>query len=248
MVCSRRQQQFQGFTLIELLVALTIFAIMSAGIFTIFNSFQSVKEITDRDSKRLYEYQKAFTVLGRDIRQMVARPIKDEFGTTAPALRGDENIIEFTRAGWNRPPFIKTRRSELQRVKYVIEEGGLQRYYWNVLDRADSSLPKHFLVLEGVEEIKFKYFRKTEQNEIREEFTWPVQTNSFSANNTNNNANNANQQNQGGGSASCGISDRSNLDLPLVVEVVLVTKEFGELTKKYLLPIDYANVVMGKCS
>lgn len=233
-----------GFTLIELLVALTIFAIMSAGIFTIFNSFQTVKENTDRDSKRLYEYQKAFTVIERDIRQIVARPIKDEFGSAAPALRGEDNHMEFTRAGWNRPPFIKTRRSELQRVKYMVEEGGLQRYYWTVLDRADGSLPEHFLVLEGVEEVKFKYFRKTDQNEIREEFSWPVQTNSVSAASLNNGNNN---QAAGGDGSACGITDRSNVELPLLIEITLVTPEFGELMKKYLIPMEYANAVIPKC-
>lgn len=234
----------RGFTLIELLVALTIFAIMSAGIFTIFNSFQTVKDTTDRDSKRLYEYQKAFTVIERDIRQMVARPIKDEFGSEAPALRGEDNTLEFTRAGWNRPPFIKTRRSELQRVKYLVEEGGLQRYYWNVLDRADSSLPESFLVLSGVEDVKFKYFRKTDQNEIKEEFSWPVQTNSVSSAAL---ANNGNDQAATGTGANCGISDRSNVELPLVVEVSFTTPEFGELIKKYLIPIEYANAVISKC-
>lgn len=226
-----------GFTLIELLVALTIFAIMSAGIFTIFNSFQTVKENTDRDSKRLYEYQKAFTVIERDIRQIVARPIKDEFGSAAPALRGEDNHMEFTRAGWNRPPFIKTRRSELQRVKYMVEEGGLQRYYWTVLDRADGSLPEHFLVLEGVEEVKFKYFRKTDQNEIREEFSWPVQGGPTpDPENT-----------VGGTGALCGITNRTNVELPLLIEITLVTPEFGELMKKYLIPMEYANAVIPKC-
>ena len=237
-------QRPRGFTLIELLVALTIFAIMSAGIFTIFNSFQTVKETTDREAKRLYEYQKAFTVIERDIRQMVARPIKDEFGSIAPALRGEDNYMEFTRGGWNRPPFIKIRRSELQRVKYIVEEGGLQRYYWKVLDRADNTLPESFMVLEGVEEVKFKYFRKTDQNEIREEFNWPVQTNSVSSNVL---ANQSGNQPAGGDGQLCGIKNRSNVELPLVVEVTLVTPEFGELVKKYLIPMDYANAVIDKC-
>ncbi|MDX1692697.1 MAG: type II secretion system minor pseudopilin GspJ [Ketobacteraceae bacterium] len=234
----------QGFTLIELLVALTIFAIMSAGIFTIFNSFQTVKENTDRDAQRLYEYQKAFTVIERDIRQMVARPIRDEFGTTAPALRGEDNHMEFTRAGWNRPPFVKIRRSELQRVKYIVEEGGLQRYYWKVLDRADNSLPERFMVLEGVEEVKFKYFRKTDQNEIREEFNWPVQTNAVPAQALGGQGKN---QTVGGDGTACGIQNRSNIELPLVVEVTLTTPEFGELVKKYLIPMEYANAIIPNC-
>ena len=235
----------RGFTLIELLVSLVIFAIMSAGVFSIFNSFQTVKDITDRDSKRLYEYQKAFTVLGRDIQQMAPRPIKDEFGTDQPALKGEDNIIEFTRAGWNRPPFIKTRRSELQRVKYVIEEGGLQRYYWDVLDRADTSLPRQVLVLEGVEEIKFKYFRKTDQNDIREEFSWPVQSDSYvSSSDTTSAGNSAGSGNTG---QRCGIASKGLVEIPIIVEVTIVTSEFGELVKKYLIPNEYADAVLQSC-
>lgn len=33
------------------------------------------------------------------------------------------------------------KRSELQRVAYVLEENTLYRYYWNVLDRAEDSTP-----------------------------------------------------------------------------------------------------------
>lgn len=224
-----------GFTLIELLVALTIFAIMSAGIFTIFNSFQTVKDITDRDSKRLYEYQKAFNVIGRDILQMVPRPIKDEFGSDQPALKGEENIIEFTRAGWNKPKFIKTKRSELQRVRYVVEEGDLQRIYWDVLDRADNTEPKQFVVLEGIEEVKFRYYRKTDLKEIKEEYSWP--------NDSLKGLGGSQQQPQ----SSCGIGERVNVELPLVVEITLIGQDFGELSKKYLIPVDYADAFFDKC-
>ena len=186
---------------------------------------------------------------------MAPRPINDDFGTDQPALKGEENIIEFTRAGWNRPPFITTRRSELQRVKYVIEEGGLQRYYWNVLDRADTSLPKQVLVLEGVEEVKFKYFRKTDQNEIREEFSWPVQSDSYVSPNTvsSNTAssNTAGGSGEGNGSGNtgqrCGIASKGLVEIPIIVEVTLVTTEFGELIKKYLIPNEYADAVLPSC-
>lgn len=227
-----------GFTLIELLVALTIFAIMSAGIFTIFNSFQTVKDVTDRDSKRLYEYQKAFNVISRDITQMIPRPIKDEFGSDQPALKGEENIIEFTRAGWNKPKFIKTKRSELQRVKYVVEEGDLQRIYWDVLDRADNTEPKQFVVLEGIDEVKFRYYRKTELKEIKEEFNWPNE----SLNTLNNNLGNGQQP-----QSSCGLGDRANVELPLIVEITIIGQDFGEISKKYLIPVDYADAFFDKC-
>ncbi|MCG8669696.1 MAG: type II secretion system minor pseudopilin GspJ [Pseudomonadales bacterium] len=233
-------RQLSGFTLIELLVALTIFAIMSAGIFTIFSSFQNVKDVTDRDSRRLYELQKAFNVIGRDITQMVPRPILDEFGSVQPALKGEDNTVEFTRAGWNRPPFIKTKRSELQRVRYLLEEGALLRFYWNVLDRADNSEPKNFAVLEGVEEVKFKFFRHTDQKEIKEEFSWPSIDASYGSN--------SGSSSTGQGGNSCGIASRESIELPLILEVSIVTEDFGELTKKYLIQAEYANAIYTECT
>ena len=114
----------------------------------------------------------------------------------------------------------------------------MQRYYWDVLDRADTSLPKQVLILEGVEEIKFKYFRTTEQKEIKEEFSWPVQANSFVASN-----------NGGSGDTGqrCGIPAKGLMEIPIIVEVTLVTSVFGELTKKYLIPNEYADAVLKSC-
>ena len=67
----------QGFTLIELLVSMAVFSIMSGGMFLVFNNFSKVKTITDRDSARLAELQRAFSFIQKDISFMIPRPVKD---------------------------------------------------------------------------------------------------------------------------------------------------------------------------
>ena len=47
--------------------------------------------------------RKAIAVIGRDVSQMLGRPIRDEHGEPLPALKsseGDFYLMEFTRTGW----------------------------------------------------------------------------------------------------------------------------------------------------
>lgn len=239
----------RGFTLIELLVALVIFAIMSAGVFSVFNSFSRAKDVTDKESERLYAYQKAFSIMGRDIQQIVARPILDEFGDVLPALKGDESVLEFTRAGWNRPPFITTRRSELQRVRYVLEEQGLQREHWLVLDRADNSEPTKLEILDGIEDIKIRYYSANQQKQLKEAFNWPsadlLNASSPGAASVINQGAAAQQKTLAKGN--CGIKSPVHVALPLLIEITLETKEFGELVKRYLINNSYDSVYLSRC-
>ena len=71
----------KGFTLIELLVSMAIFSIMAGGMYLVFNNFSKVKEITDRDSKRLAELQRAFSFIHKDLSFIIPRPVKDEYGS-----------------------------------------------------------------------------------------------------------------------------------------------------------------------
>lgn len=249
----------KGFTLIELMVALTIFAIMSVGVFSVFNSFSSTREITDRESKRLYAYQKAFEILTRDVDQMVSRTIRDEFGDFKPALEGTDSGIEFTRAGWNRPGFINTPRSELQRVRYYVEENILLRQYWNVLDRPDITEPTELEILEGVESIQFKYYWKANDNELREEFSWPLAgakvagadtSSNFNTNadtNTGNQAGNQTGNQNTGGNKNCRLGNPAIATLPMILEMTLSTKDFGDLSRSWLLMSDYVPVYVSRC-
>jgi general secretion pathway protein J len=227
-----------GFTRIELLVAMAIFAIMGVGMYAAFGGFQKASAITERDSKRLGELQRAFRVMGRDLQQMVPRPVRDEFGSEAPlpSLVGSTEQIELTRTGWSQPPFLTRQRSELQRVKYVLEEGGLKRFYWPVLDRAQDSSAISLMLIEDVERIRFRFFaRQSSQTgaaELVEQDTWPTQEMGF------------NRIEQ----SPCGIVSRADIALPLVVEIEMTLKDLGALSRKFLVADGYEEVFTSACT
>lgn len=219
----------RGMTLIELLIAMAIFAVMSASIFVVFNSFQKTKEVTERSADILKRYQLAFNIIARDIQQIAPRPVRDEFGTMQPALSVNlEPVMEFTRAGWNRSPFIKAKRSELQRVAYYVEDQKLTRASWQVLDRAQDSAPTRTPLLDGVEYIKFELHYQDEEENWKITEAWPPQE-TISA---------------PGGSGSY-IGDPSSVPmfdhivLPVVVDIQLKTLDFGAINRKFLIANSY---------
>ena len=95
-----------GFTLLELLVALAVFSIMGAAAYSGLDSVLQTRAAVADQSERLGEVQMAFALLERDIEQIIARPIRDDFGQQQAALIGDNTgtvLLRFTRAGWDNP-------------------------------------------------------------------------------------------------------------------------------------------------
>lgn len=215
-----------GFTLIELLVSMAVFAIMAGGMYLVFNNFTKVKEITDRDSARLAEMQRAFTFIKRDISYIIPRPVKDEYGSEAPlfALKSDGDTIEFTRSGWNSPPFLARKRSELQRVSYHLEEGMLKRNYWYVLDRAPDSISKGLDLLTGVEELSFKFYYE-DSDQLKDINQWPpTETGVYQK------------------LASCNIN-ANEIRLPEMVELTVKTSDYGVITRKFSVLSGYLDAL-----
>lgn len=211
----------QGLTLIELLIAIAIFAVMSAAMFVAFDSFQKGKQVTDTNAERLKHYQLAFNILARDFQQMVPRPVRDEFGSDAPlyAMQSDVGIdVEFTRAGWNRSPFSKVQRAELQRVAYYLEEKKLMRGAWRVLDRAEDSIPDRTELLDGVENLSFTFYYLDKQNKLAAAESWPPAS-----------------MKKGDGDGPTHVPRREFLLLPKIVEMKLTTEDLGEITRKFLI-------------
>ena len=218
-----------GMTLIELLVALAIFAVMTSSMFIAFDSFQKTKEVTELDAERLKKYQIAFNIISRDMQQMAPRAIRDEFGSEAPlyAFRAEsDNAIEFSRFGWNRSPFSKVRRSEIQRVAYYIEEKKLMRASWRVLDRAEDSTPVRTELLDNVEELKFVFFFQDKQNKWQEDITWPP----F-------------DYVTGGSGTFTHIPEREYVLLPRVVDMRIKTDDMGEINRKFLVANCYVDAL-----
>ena len=214
----------KGFTLIELLVSMAIFSIMAGGMYLVFNNFSKVKEITDRDSKRLAELQRAFSFMHKDLSFVIPRPVTDEFDSKNPldALTSNGDKIEFTRSGWNSPPFLARKRSELQRVSYTLEEGVLKRNYWYVLDRAQDSLSRELVLLTDVDELSFVFYFE-DSGSLKDSAQWPPLT-------------------IVGWPAimACGFHEENDIRLPDVVEMKIKTSDYGEISRKYSVLSGYA--------
>lgn len=134
-------KNFRGFTFIEVLVAVAVFAVLALSSALIFAQMSDASRISETRHQRLSELQFAFLVIDRDVRQMVARPIRalpEESRRFYVSNRGDlidsdMGGLAFVRAGWTNPGMMLP-RSELQPVVYRVREGVLQRLHRPFVD------------------------------------------------------------------------------------------------------------------
>jgi general secretion pathway protein J len=162
-----------GFTLIEVLVALAVFGIMSMLAYSALGStLENADYLGDR-MERLQSVQRTVRYLSSDLIQSAPRPVRSQLGDSyEPALRsvlGAEFVIELTHGGWGNPAGLP--RGTFQRVAYRLEDGELLRYYWGVLDRTYANEPVVTVMLDDVEDIRFRFYSASgEASEI-----WPPQ-------------------------------------------------------------------------
>lgn len=208
-----------GFTLVEVLIALAITAFVAtiaySSLSTAILGVESIREV----ATRTYEVNRALMILGRDLRQFVSRPIRDEFGDLEPAMTGGPLArfpLSFTRSGWHNPNGLQ--RSQMQRVAYRLEDTVLWRDAWAVLDRAADSEPQSVMLLEDVEYFDLRFLGSLEavelSNDGRELDTrsWPESWVPTS-----------------------GVGD-GGLAPPVAVELTLQLTDWGELRRLYALP------------
>ena len=200
-----------GFTLLELLVALAIFGLLSVMSYSGLRSVMDQHARTDEAADRLGELQKIYLVMQRDLEQIVPRAIRGEYGDEQPALAGNE-VLQFTRGGWSNP--LQRPRSSLQRVGYAFEDEQLMRYSWQVLDRAQDSLPRKLPLSEAISNMTVRYLSATGEWLS----SWPEED----VGGTQVNANNP------------GVSPQS--DLPRALELTLEHDHYGELVWLFQLP------------
>ncbi|MHC9511570.1 type II secretion system minor pseudopilin GspJ [Kangiella sp. M94] len=148
-----------AFTLTEILVALFVFSIVVAGALQVFAFVQKASDANDRQIQRLREVQMAIRQLEEDVRYLVPRTRRDEYGDVSPLIVGESNSVnsylEFTRAGWRNP--AKLQRSELQHLKYEFVDDELLRHHWLYIDPAQEGQELTRIVLKGVTEFKVEF-------------------------------------------------------------------------------------------
>ncbi|MEZ5573982.1 MAG: type II secretion system minor pseudopilin GspJ [Halioglobus sp.] len=205
-----------GFTLIEVLIALAITAFVSViaytSLATVMTGVESLRENTDR----IYEVNRALMIISRDLRQFVDRPVRDEFGEVEPALTGG-NLARFslslTRTGWHNPNGLP--RSNMQRVNYRLEDDGLWRDSYPVLDRAGDTEPNTVLLLDNVDDFKLLFLGSLEALQTKSGST-AVDTTNWAEN---------------------WVADSgASLPPPVAVEITLQLPLWGEMRRMYALP------------
>jgi len=203
------RSQVRGFTLLELLIALAIFGLLSVMSYSGLKTVMDQHAQTDAVADRLGEMQKLYLVMQRDLEQVVPRTIRGEYGDIQPAFAGSE-VMEFTRGGWSNP--LGQPRSSLQRVGYAFEDEELVRYHWQVLDRAQDSLPVAQPLTAGVSSMSVRYLSPANKWSA----SWPDVATLTAV-------------------AAAG-SGRLPDDLPKAVEVILEHEHLGELVWLFRVP------------
>jgi len=162
-----------GFTLIEVLVALAVFGVMSMLAYSALGSTLANADYLSDRMERLQSVQRTIRYLSSDLIQSAPRPVRSQLGDSyEPAMRSilaAEFVIELTHGGWGNPAGLP--RGTFQRVAYRLEDGELLRYYWGVLDRTYANEPIVTVMLDDVEDLRFRFYSASgEPSEI-----WPPQ-------------------------------------------------------------------------
>lgn len=188
----------RGFTLLELLIAIFITALLAAGTVGLVFQFSETNERVTSRMDELDRLQAAKSRLATDIQQFAPRrPVSDEFNNLQPALISDEDtLLTLTRHGWPRSVISPSRRSDLQRVEYLmvnIDDDrcrmGLSSEQWaqrNNLEgfclvrrfrqhlEAEADNPwREQVVLAPVNDISFRFEAHDADGDMETHDTWP---------------------------------------------------------------------------
>lgn len=125
----------RGFTLLEMLIAMAVFAIMSVVAYGGLRAVLTADQVTQVHAQRLADLQVTLSVLERDLAQVVAVAVRDEYGDRLPSLRlragGDAKRLELVRAGAGGG-------QRLRRTAWLITDRGLERQLWPGVDIVDA--------------------------------------------------------------------------------------------------------------
>ncbi len=195
----------RGFTLLEMLIAMAVFAIMSVVAYGGLRAVLAADQVTQVHARRLADLQVTLSVLERDLAQVVAVAVRDEFGDRMPPLRlragGDAKLLELVRAGAGGD-------QRLRRTAWLITDRGLERQLWPGVDivDAESTRVQPFGELVAEDELLgmesgFALVVRTEAGLERVD-SWPAAN-----------------------------ADAASVELPMAIEIVLDLPEYGVIRR-----------------
>ncbi len=151
----KHQPTYSGFTLIEMIVAVAIFGVIASIVFPALIQFLDVRERVDEKHKQVVGLQKAFLFLAQDLRYASNRLGKNEFGDIGKStlLIGDDSLIDLTA---NYPDLNLGGLNVPRRVRWVLEEGVIQRIQSPVMDPDGDTRTIKQNLLSDVEEVEIE--------------------------------------------------------------------------------------------
>lgn len=161
-------RKVSAFTLFEVLVAVSIFAVIGAMTMSSLIQVGRTGEQVSLSQQKLSEIQFGMGYIGKDIMQLIARKVRDQYGDVQPQLIMKDSLLTFTRQGWSN--LMQQQRSNLQRVEYLLQDKTLIRRYWPHLDQGYTEEKIEQVLLSDVEEFTVKLLT-TGKDEIR---SWPL--------------------------------------------------------------------------
>lgn len=153
-----------------MVVAVAIFAVMASMAYSGLNQTVRAGAQVGEANQRLSALQFSLTYFGRDWLQVVPRKILNQYGDVEDQVVIADNSIKFTRGGWSN--LLAQKRSELQRVQYLLVEDRFVRRHWFALDQGIGVEPFEVVLLEGVKSMQLEFIDDQEQA-IE---TWPDTT------------------------------------------------------------------------
>lgn len=177
MSCRQRHTN-AGFTLIEVMVAISIFAVVAAGVYRVLSAMVDTQSKVVAHSDALRDLQRALWLISMDMNQLVARDVRKPDNNRSPAFIADDDdyLVQFTRQGLRNPMLLA--RSDLERVAYSIgaapyqydqEESGdsnkrnkkksrnLLRHTWGAVDQRNNAEENIQVLFRNVDEIRFEF-------------------------------------------------------------------------------------------
>lgn len=155
----------KGFTLIEVLLSIFIMALIAQATTSLMSTVSNSNETISEKSVRINELQKAFSILEKDMTQMVPRHTRFSGTPSKSVLISGEGMyssegtgISFVRGGVLNPGAILP-RGEVIRVWYRLKEGKLERAVYPYPDTIVGFEPKYEDLLTDVTSFKVRYYK-----------------------------------------------------------------------------------------
>ena len=159
----------KGFTFIEVMIAVAVFAVISGICFAALSQYLKVREGIDKSYAEMQQLQQTFALIERDLRFMVNRPVRDEYGDIEHAFMSEDEGLDdgLFRITVSSPDFTQASGTELRRIQWRLEDGDLYRDAWLVLDRVQDSEPQSRLILENVDQVDLTRYQWDDQSGLQ---------------------------------------------------------------------------------